>query len=98
MAVKGILSVGGFSGWRTSEKLLNFRKMIVKDVDGLFPKIWHIPQLAKNSQMLRNVNKSVVKIIGYCQYFGNFKSVCNWLRCARLYTSRKSLIGGKMSK
>ena len=30
MTVKGIVSVGGFSGWRTFEKLLNFGKMIVK--------------------------------------------------------------------
>ena len=28
MAVKKIVSVGGFSGWRTFEKLLNFGKMI----------------------------------------------------------------------
>ena len=100
MAVKGIVSVGGFSDWRTFEKLLNFGKMIVK----VLRCRWLISQnmahssTCKNPQMFRNVNKSVVKMTEYCQYFGNFKSVYNWLRCARLYTSRKSLIGGKMSK
>ena len=100
MAVKGIVSVSGFSRWRNFEKLLNFGKMIVKVLRcrWLISQIWHIPQLAKNPQMFRNVIKSVVKMIGYCQYFGNFKSVYIWLGCARLYTSRKSLIGGKMSK
>ena len=64
-----------------------------------FPKYGKcIPQLAKNPQMFRNVNKSVVKMIGYRQYFGNFKSMFIWLGCARLCTSRKSLMGGKMSK
>ena len=62
-----------------------------------FPKYGTFLNLQKPSNV-RNVNKSVVKMIGYCQYFGNFKSVYNWLGCVRLYTSRKSLVGGKMSK
>ena len=99
MADKGIVSVGGFSGCRTFEKLLNFGRMIVKVLRCrcLIFQNMALSSTCKNPQMFRNVNISVVKMIGYCQYFGNFKLVYIWLGCARLYTSRKTLIGGKMS-
>ena len=99
MTVKGILSARGFSGWRTFEKLLKFRKMIVKFLECRWPISQNMAHFStcKNPQMSRNVNKNVFKMIEYCQYFGNFKSAYICLGCSRLFTSRKSLTGGKIS-
>ena len=56
-------------------------------------------QLVKNPQISRNLNKTAyVKIRGNFQYFGSFQVFCVWLGRSALYTSRKSLIGAKMSK
>ena len=76
--------MGGFSCWRTSDKLLNFGKMIVKALKCR----WFISQnkahfsSCKSPQMSINVNKSVIKMRGYCQYFRKFS---NSVHLARMF-------------
>ena len=42
-------------------------------VDGFFPKIWHIFQLAKSLKISRNLNKTAdVKMREKFQYLGSF--------------------------
>ena len=53
----------------------------------------------KKPQVTRNLNKTVdVKSGGNFQYFGSFLVFYVWPGCFTLYTSRKSLIGAKMSR
>ena len=64
-----------------------------------FPKYSTFFQLAKNPKFLGIFNKTVdVKMRGNFQSFGSFQVLYVLPGCSALYTSRKSLIGAKMSK
>ena len=107
---RGILSQGGFCPGGFCPRDFVRGDFVLEPHDAYYTKISLVLmayfskyraffELARKPSISRNLSKTVdVKIGGNFKYFGSFWMFYVWPGCSTLYTSRKFLIGAKISK